>query len=189
MDALEEEALARDKRSKALALHERVKRSLQQFDYDLYTHKYSDHDSLVNSCMIRVREDEDRREKIKDTPSAIRERFTSRYWQRWDKDLKILQHASLQSSSSAASKQPPAYRDDSQMTWKQKKRAKGLSFGKPYSSPPSVYDRPVKITPQAAVHAYMKVSKLPIPSISSESCQGGDPHRAIDKNIKGIRFV
>lgn len=187
MNESEETPAVIAQRIDALALHERVKQSLKQFDYDIYTHKYRSDDALVNACKAMVETDEDRRSKIKSTPSAIRERFTGKYWQRWERDLKILEHASMQSPSS---KPDAAISSGRKMRQQGKinRNMKGLSFGKPYSSPPSAYDRPIHLSPESAVIVSMKVNKFILPKFS-EQLQESNLYKAVDSNIKGIRIV
>jgi len=67
---------------------------------------------MINEAIIRIKDDETSR-KVMKGPSALRERFTSKYWHKWNDDKKILDHIShslneknfpLQSSNSTTLK-------------------------------------------------------------------------------------
>ena len=83
--------LSERNRKIATELHEKVKNRLAKTDLDLYGYRHNpQNDPLILDCKNRIK-DADHFRKHLSGPTAMRQRFTSSYWKKWNTDLQILE--------------------------------------------------------------------------------------------------
>lgn len=130
-------------KSIASAQYESIKKELKGISHDFYGTRYAPEcDPMIQGCIAQARQEEVERKQSK-CPSAIRDRFTCKYWRNWDKELDILQGFSKDDERNARNKKQLKLKKPTKPSKKKvgDSNVISYSFAGPISTAPTHFDK------------------------------------------------